>query len=134
MSEIDKMLTQPCWIIDILPERVPGNGPGQFFAVEKVFLHDPDLRRKKTHLLLKLNCYYDLTLVRDQEEIKNPGPEKLADLIGKEYLFIMIGNALITADNTDTYMTLFGPDEKMLELVRKLAAAEGLFVWKGYDV
>ena len=73
MSEIDELLTKPCWIIDILPEQVPGNGPGQFFAIEKAFLHDPDLRRKQADLLLKLG------------------------------------------------------------LIRKLAAAEGLFVWKGYD-
>ena len=133
MSEIDELLTKPCWIIDILPEQVPGNGPGQFFAIEKAFLHDPDLRRKQADLLLKLNCYYDLMLVRDEEEIRNPAPEKLAELIGREYLIILIGDALISADNTNTYMALFGPDEKLLELIRKLAAAEGLFVWKGYD-
>ncbi len=130
MSEIDELLMRPCWIIDILPEQVPENSPGQYFAIEKVFLHDPDLRRKQTNLLLKLNCYYDLTLVRDEEEIRNPAPKELADLIGREYLNILMGDALITADHTDACMTLFGPDEKLLELIQKLAAAEGLFVWK----
>lgn len=131
MSKIDELLMKPYWIIDILPEQVPENSPGQYFAIEKYFLRDPDLRRKQTDLLLKLNCYSDLTLVRDEAEIKNPDPEKWPDLIGREYLNILIGDALITADNTDAYMTLFGPDEKLLKLIRKLAAAEGLFVWKG---
>ena len=134
MSDIEELLTKPCWIIDILPEQVPGNGPGQFFSIEKYFLHHPDLRRKQTDLLLKLNCYYDLTLIRDEGEIRNPAPEKLVDLIGQEYLNILIGDSLITADNMDTYMTIFGPDEKLLDLIRKLAAVEGMFVWKGHDV
>ncbi len=133
MSKIDEMLTKPCWIIDMLPERVPENSPGQFFTIEKFFLRDPDLRRKQTDLLLKLNCYYDLTLVRDEGDITNPAPEKLAELIGREYLNILIGDALIAADNTVIHMTLFGPDEQMLDLIRKLASAEGLFVWKGTD-
>ena len=131
MSKIDELLMKPYWIIDILPEQVPENGPGHFFTIEKYFLHDPELRRKQTDLLLKLNCYFDLTLIRDEAEIKNPAPEKWTDLIGREYLNVLIGDALITADNTDTYMTLFGPGEKLLKLTRKLAAAEGLFVWKG---
>ena len=33
-------------------------------------------------------------------------------------------------DRGDTYMTLYTPDKKLLELVRTLASGEGLFVWK----
>lgn len=29
----------------------------------------------------------------------------------------------------DHYMTLYNPDEELLELVRQCAGAEGLFVW-----
>ena len=35
---IEELLQAPCWIIDILPEQVPADGPGQYFAVEKYFL------------------------------------------------------------------------------------------------
>ena len=37
---------------------------------------------------------------------------------------------MIASDPDDTYLTLYGPDDMLLDLVRALAASEGLFVWK----
>ena len=129
---IEELLEKPYWVIDILPEQVPEKSGGQFFAVEAWFLKDPALRRKQTDFLLKLNCYYDLTIVREDEEIRNPKPEELASLVGCEYLNILVGeDALLSADHTDIYMTLYNPDERLLGLAEKLASAEGLFVRKG---
>lgn len=124
----------PCWIIDILPKRVPGESPGQFFAVEKYFLQDPALRRKQLHMILKLNCYYDLTLTDLHERARNPAPAVWERKIGREPLNLIIGGrALMTADHTDIHMTVFTADEEVLAMIRKLAASEGLFVWKGND-
>lgn len=129
---IEELLEKPYWVIDLLPEQVPEKSGGQFFAVEKWFLKDPDLRRKQIGFLLKLNCYYDLTVIRDEGEIRNPEPRELAALAGREYLNILAGeNALISVDPTDIYMTLYNPDERMLELAGELAEAEGLFLRKG---
>ena len=36
---------------------------------------------------------------------------------------------MVTFSGDDHYMTLYNPDAEMLDLVRQLAAAEGLFVW-----
>jgi len=131
---IDELLAKPCWIVDILPERVPDKRPGQYFAVEKYWLRDPSLRRKQGNIIMKLNCYYDLTLVTENEEIRNPPPAVWLERPGREYLNILVEeHTLITADQTDTYMTVFTEDEKLLEMIRKLAAAEGLFLWKGID-
>ncbi len=134
MHSIDELLTKPCWIIDVLPERVPEESPGQYPAVEKYFLQDLALRQKQLQIILKLSCYHDLTLVNEKEEIRNPAPAVWAGRMGQKYLSILVGEqALITADHTDTYMTVFTADEAILAMIRKLAAAEGLFVWKGYD-
>ena len=134
MSRAEELLALPCWIIDVLPERVSSESPGQYFAVEKHFLQDPALRRKQLDLILKLNCYYDLALETDDGEVRNPAPAEWARRIGREPLGILAGeHALITADHTDTYMTVFTADEGILAMIRKLAAAEGLFVWKGND-
>ena len=131
---IDELLAKPCWIVDILPERVPDKSPGQYFAVEKYWLRDPSLRRKQGNIIMKLNCYYDLTLATENEEIRNPPPAVWLERPGREYLNILVEeHALITADQADTYMTVFTEDEKLLEMIRKLAAAEGLFLWKGID-
>ena len=42
---IDDLLQLPYWIIDILPEQVPKDSPGQYFAVEKYFLEEKPKRR-----------------------------------------------------------------------------------------
>jgi len=40
---------------------------------------------------------------------------------------------MILSEPDDTHMTLFNPDENLLEMVRSLATAEGLFVWEGKE-
>ena len=74
---IDELLQAPYWIVDILPEQVPADGPGQYFAVEKYYLEKGRLtaiKEKHINVLLKLNCYRQLTL--DGET--NPPPERHA--------------------------------------------------------
>ena len=46
---IDEILEKPCWVIDILPERVPEDSEGQYFTIEKYYRREPQvslLRRK----------------------------------------------------------------------------------------
>ena len=79
-------------------------------------------------------CFPDLEIVntRVHNLTVNPGPYELADLIGQEYLNILVGeDSLISADPADIYLTLYNPDDRMLALTEKLATAEGLFVRKG---
>lgn len=126
---IDELLQSPCWIIDILPEQVPADGPGQFFAVEKYFLQKDRLaaiKEKHINVLLKLNCYRRLSV--DGEA--NPPPERLAAAAKSRSLCLRVDGALILSEPDDTHMTLFAPDERLLALVRALAAGEGLYVWQ----
>ena len=59
MSErIEELLQSPFLVIDVLPEQVPVNSPGQYFAVERYFLSGARLsalKRKHADLILKLN-------------------------------------------------------------------------------
>lgn len=127
---IDRLLETPYWIIDILPKQVPKNSPGQYPSVEQFFLKSHVIAEKKTEILLKLNCYYDLQIVTEKEELTNPAPEVLANLIRTDCFNILVSNALMATDFQDTYMTLYNPDNNLLSLVRQLAASAGLFVWK----
>lgn len=127
---IDRLLETPYWIIDILPKQVPKNSPGQYPSVEQFFLKSYVIAEKKTEILLKLNCYYDLQIVTEKEELTNPAPEVLANLIRTDCFNILVSNALMATDFQDTYMTLYNPDNNLLSLVRQLAASAGLFVWK----
>ena len=131
MDRMEEALKAACWIIDILPKRVPRLSPGQYRAVEQYYLKEPSIREKKVNLLLKLNCYYDFELQQENRQIHNPAPEMLAGLVGREYLNILVGQALIVVDHTDTYMTVFNADDELMALIRQLADSEGLFVWEG---
>ena len=129
-DKMEDMLQRPFWVIDILPEQVLKCPPGQYFAVERYFLKDPEVIRKKRNLVLKLNCYYDLEILVDDEEIRNPTPDDLARLVEKKYLDIQIGDALLVSDPTSTHLSIYNADDRLLGLVRSIAAGEGLFVWQ----
>ena len=90
-----ELLEGPYWITDILPEQVPADAAGQYFAVERYFLRPErivPLRRKYAEILLRLNCYYDMAVSFDSCMTweANPDPEafseRVAGLSGNEFL------------------------------------------------
>lgn len=128
---IEELLNRPYWIIDILPKQVPASGPGQFFAVERYFLEKSRIRRiKQQHidLILKLNCYYSLSL--DDEEETDPLPQRIEKEMLGRYVYIRFKDCMILSEPDDTHMTVFNPDEELLQMIKTLAAGEGLYVWK----
>lgn len=130
-QRIEALLNKPYWIIDILPSRVPEAGPGQYFAVEAYFLKEQmaAIKQKHIHLVLKLNCYQDVTLAEET----NPAPARITEVMRQQYVYIMLGDAMILSEPDSTYLTLFNPDEDLLALVREIAGGEGLYVWRGDD-
>ena len=136
---LDDFFDKEYWVVDFLPKQVPENAGGRFFSVEEYYL-EPScyavLRERFSDILLKLYCYYDVQLFIDDdtEGIANPEPEFLASHIkdnqGNLCLLIGKSEALITLGRDDTSMTVYAPSEDLLELIRMLADAVGLFVWK----
>ncbi len=132
---LEDLLQFPYWIIDILPAQVPKDSPGQYFAVEKYFLQGnrlEEIKQKHINLILKLNCYRDISIedFTGEDPMINPSPEYIATEMKEMFLFIMIGDSMILSEPDDTHMTLFNPDPELLELVRQIASGEGLFVWE----
>ena len=129
MDRIEEMLTKPYHIIDVLPERVPAGSPGQYFAVEKYLMthQSSAIRQKHIHTILKINCYYDISI----DGILNPPPKQIRETMTNHRTCILLEDSMILSDPDETYMTLYHPDEPLLALVEKIAASEGLFVWKG---
>ena len=139
---IEALLNKPYWVIDILPEQVPEGSTGQYFAIEQYYLQQPgitDIHHRFTDILLKLNCYSDfLVCSSDQEQqICNLEPEKLASWINteqKDLQIILAGeDALITLSHNDTYMTIYNPSEVLINRLRNLALAHGLFLWQPHQ-
>ena len=135
---IESLLEKPYWLIDVLPKQVPSGSAGQYFKVERYFLSQLDeICMRYARILIRLNCYYDLQVSTDGETwIQNVSPEDLVrhfeeSAASHSPLSILIGSdeALITFSGDDHYMTLYNPDEELLELARQCAGAEGLFVW-----
>ena len=128
---IEELLQTPYWIIDILPKQVPKDSPGQYFRIEDFFLQGENrnaVKQKHLNLILKLNCYRDVSL--DEEEDLNPPPEQIANTVFRRYTYIRMADAMLLSEPDDTHMTLFNPDEELLKLVKTLAGSEGLFVWQ----
>ncbi len=128
MDRIEELLNKPYWIVDILPKQVPKDSPGQYFTIEGYFLKEQleEIKQKHINVILKLNCYLDLSL----EGETNPAPDRVAALMRERYIYIMFGDSMILSEPDDTHLTIFNPDEGLLELVRPIAMSEGLFVWK----
>jgi hypothetical protein len=136
---IDVFFDKEYWVVDFLPKQVLENGGGRYFSVEQYYLEPSRyavLRKRFCEILLKLYCYYDLRLLigDDTEGLFNLEPERLADLIkgNQDNLCILVGTseALVTLSRDDTCMTVYAPSEDLMELIRALAGAVGLFVWK----
>ncbi len=139
-ERIEELLEGPYWIVDILPGQVSADAAGQYSAVERYFLQPErivPLRRRYAEILLRLNCYVDMAVSFDSGaswEI-NPDPETFAErmalLSGRNFLRAVFAeqNAMIDYDHNDTYLTVYDPKEALLDKVRALAAADGLFVW-----
>lgn len=137
MMTVDDYLEKPYWLIDILPKQVPANSRGQYFKIERYWLHQPQfgsICRKFANLLMKLNCYYEVS-VADASGAASVGlqPESLEKMLtGGDIVYMVIDseNGMIGFSGDDHYMTLYNPSEELLELVSLLASSEGLFVWK----
>ena len=136
---IDDFFDKEFWVVDFLPKQVPEKAGGRFFSVEEFYLEPSRyavMRERFSDILLKLYCYYDLWLFVDDdtEGIANPEPELLASHIkdNQGNLCLLIGKSegLITLSRDDTNMTVYSSSEDLLELIRTLAGAVGLFVWK----
>ena len=136
---IETLLNKLYWVIDILPEQVPEDSTGQYFAIEQYYLQQPgitDIHHRFTDILLKLNCYSDfLVCLPDQEQqIRNPEPEKLVSWINTELkdlcILLIMEDVLITLNHDDTYMTVYNPSEVLTNRIRILAMAHGLFFWQ----
>lgn len=138
MDTIDTLVEKPYVIVDVLPKQVPAGSPGRYFTVEKYFIDRIDtICRKFAEVLIRLNCYQDLLVSTDGEAWNEDfTPEDLTRFFeesasGHTPLFILIrpADALVTFNGDEHYMTLYNPDAELVDLIRSLAGAEGLFVW-----
>ncbi len=135
-----ELLEGPYLIADILPEQVPADAAGQYFAVERYYLQPKrlrELRRCFAEILLRLNCYFEMHVSFDScmSWEQAPDPEtfvgRLESLRTGAFLRAVFESqhAMIDIEPDETWMTVYDPDSRLLDILGKLAAAEGLFLW-----
>ena len=72
-DKIDALMDKKAYLIDIFPKTVPQKVDNRYFAVEKFFQQNrSEFKLKLTSIILKLYCYYDLTVVIDGNITENP--------------------------------------------------------------
>lgn len=133
-DRIERLLETPCWVIDVLPSQVPTDSGERFFAAEGLLLEG--LRQKFADVLLKLSCYYGFEVHCGEEGSARVGvePSELMDRVlrNDEHLSVAIPSedALISIPTDSTCMVLHNPASSLLEQVKAIALASGLFVWQ----
>lgn len=138
IDRVDELLEAPCWVVDLLPERVPADGPGQFFEVERWWMdgsHAIEVRSRFLDFLLRLNCYHDFLAVRaDKDDVLNPSPKRLTKWVlrdrGMLNFILEDAGALVSVPSQSTYISLHNPSPELLDQARAIAAASRLFVWQ----
>ena len=128
---IEELLEKPYWIVDILPKQVPADSPGQYFRMEEYWTSEDQfsaIKQKHIDLVLRLNCYADISL--DEEDETDPSPERIAQEMRSRYVCIMTGSSMIVSQPDETYLTVYDPDDELLGLIRELALSVGMFVWQ----
>ena len=133
MDKVETLLEKEYWVIDFLPRQVKKDEAGQFFAIEQYFLKEEQaklLQEKFLRILLKLNCYYDISVCVNDEWVENPAPDALTSMTQSIGCLALIQDSLLMYGKDDLCMTVYQPDEEILDLLKQLANGEGLYVWK----
>lgn len=138
-DRIDALMDKKAYLIDIFPKTVPQKTDNRYFAVEKYFQQNRvEFERKLTAVILKLYCYYDLTIVIEDGITENPQAEELIVLLEEcfsgelRYINIVLPEceAMLSLNYGDLYMTAYNVSGELIELLAQLVSAEGLFFYE----
>ncbi len=138
-SLTERLLEEPCYVIDFLPRQVPAESGGQFFAVERFVMEErlSVLYERFAGLMVRLNCYYRMVTGDSGTWSEDLPPAELyariagCGLTGTCLVLIPEQDSLVTLYGGDLYITVYHPSEELLETVRQLAAALGFLVRPG---
>ena len=137
---VEELLEKPCYVIDFLPEQVKPETGGQFFDVEYYLLNSDkrfSLKDKFVNVILKLMCYYHVS-IQWKGWIDSPSPQTVEEAIStimdnhSGWLNVLLPkeNALVVFEWDCLNLSIYNPSEKILLLMQKISASEGLSFWK----
>ncbi len=136
-EKIEELLDKPYAVIDFLPEQVKEEKGDNYFKVEQFFLEKKNkegLYRHFAYFIIKLSSYYDLVINHNEKTISDYEMSDICDLFvnsgQKTCLNILLTEkeCLISFIGNDLYLSVYNADDKLKELMKKLAMSEGLFL------
>jgi len=142
LGRFDRFFEANYCVIDLLPKTVPEECASLYGSMERFFREEPlhaEIAGRFSRFLLKLGCYYAFRFFDPETEAEYPADsaktvfQRIGACLNADrpcalLLFLPEDDALITLDRDDLYLTLYDPSPALLDTVRPLAAAEGLFV------
>ena len=144
METINRLLNKKYYIIDYLPMQVPKDSKGQFFEVESYLLKHMErygLQDRFVSIILKVMCYYRISVLLKEEWIEQPSPDAIAAFVesivqkhsGTMNVLFTENDALLVVDGDCLHITVYNPDEEMCNLMKNIAASERMFFRKGLE-
>ena len=135
---VEDLLGKNCYIVDILPARVPDERIGKYIEVEDFYLQPAELRRiaeKFSNILIKLHCYRDF-IIYHEKWYTHMGMVELARLVQQvleskdDYINLLCKEEkmLIVVSGGTLHMSVYNPELGAIADLSMLATAEGLFL------
>ena len=138
-ERVEALFEKEAYLIDVFPKTVPPKDDGRFFAVEKYLQRSrAGFESALARIVIKLYCYYDMSVVTQDNELEAPEPEQLLAVIENGYskasgfvnILLPECDALLAFSGGDLYMTVYNAPGDVKELISQLARAEGLFFYR----
>jgi len=138
-ERVEALFEKEAYLIDIFPKTVPPKDDGRYFAVGKYLQRScSGFESALARIVMKLYCYYDMSVITQDTELEAPAPEQLIAVIENGYskasgfvnILLPECDALLAFSGGDLYMTVYNAPGDVKELISQLARAEGLFFYR----
>lgn len=139
-QRVEELLEAEYWLLDVLPEQVPADAGGSYFAVEELLRsgqHRKEFADRFARTILRMLCYWDAEvwcgewLASSPAEVEGLVRSLMEKQTGTMDLFFPEEDALLLLNGDDLYMTVYHPSEEMRTRMSALASSEGLYWRKG---
>lgn len=137
-KRIDELLEKSCYVIDILPERVPDLN-NHYLDVEYYLLNSEkrhEMKDRYVSIILKLMCYYRAAILwNGWNDDPKPGDIDAAvsgimeNHSGTLNVLFPNEDALLVFEWDFLHLSIYNMPEHMKALAEKIALSEDFFCW-----
>ena len=139
-QRMEELLSAPLYVADPLPEQVPKDSKGNYFATDNYWYESgayKGFQSRYIDMLEKLGCYYALDFTLGGRDAGTPAPAEMKQLVRdtlarKEDVVVFTGDmeSMLLLSWDSPSMAVYGPCSNLVRLLDRLATGEGMFFWK----